>query len=218
MASFSFFDLNLISSTYSFTKSTGSLPPPSFPPPPPPPPHPRFHLCSKCYLFSWTLQKFLRTKLNKNKFSKILKISILEAAATILKAWSHRANGQITDQRTFCPFVYFRIRLYSLQSMLVDQLAMSTSYHQPILGKHHSHMSVGPVSTTHSSQATDLFDNAFRSLTTLSGHYGVLKNAQAMIGKGIYYCNVRNGLHLQEFPKSNWFTAKSHPEWPKKAK
>ena len=79
-------------------------------------------------------------------------------------------------------------------------------------------ISVGLVSTTHSLGATDSSDNAFWNLTTLSSHYGDLKNALAMIGMGIYYCNIRNGLNLLEFPTSDRFQAKGHSKSPKTAK
>ena len=66
------------------------------------------------------------------------------------------------------------------------------------------------VQTTHSPRTTDLSVKPFWDLTTFFGHDGVLKNTLAIMGMWIYCCNIRNGLNLQQFPKSKRFQAKSH--------
>ena len=73
------------------------------------------------------------------------------------------------------------------------------------------------VQTTHSPRTTDLSVKPFWDLTTFFGHDGVLKNTLAMMGMWIYCCNIRNGLNLQQSPKSKRFQAKSHHKSPKTA-
>ena len=73
------------------------------------------------------------------------------------------------------------------------------------------------VQTTHSPRTTDLSVKPFWDLTTFFGHDGVLKNTLAIMGMWIYCCNIRNGLNLQQSPKSKRFQAKSHQKSPKTA-
>ena len=73
------------------------------------------------------------------------------------------------------------------------------------------------VQTTHSPRTTDLSVKPFWDLTTFFGHDGVLKNTLAIMGMWIYCCNIRNGLNLQQSPKSKQFQAKSHQKSPKTA-
>ena len=58
------------------------------------------------------------------------------------------------------------------------------------------------VQTTHSPRITDLSVKPFWDWTTFFGHDGVLKNTLAIMGMWIYCCNIRNGLNLQQSPKS----------------